>query len=182
MDAAVGRYWEFGLHLGVALRIAEDVVGTWGAVFDSGKPTGSDIRRRKRTLPVVYALGHAAEQDRQVVASLYSLTTYLSSEQELRVREVLAGCGAAAFVVAQAEVHCRRASAALQRAAGGPEQLEANRSCLPWRRWRVPSRPVRPPSRRLLGHTTNGLPHNPMSIEATSVVVDEAASGRRRRG
>ncbi len=126
LQGVVACYWEFGLHLGVALRIADDVMGTWGVDLDSWRPSGSDIRRRKRTLPVAYALAHAAEHDRRVLASLYSLTTCLSFDEEAVVRGVLARCGVAGSVVAEAEVRCRRARSALARAAGGPEHLEAN--------------------------------------------------------
>jgi geranylgeranyl diphosphate synthase, type I len=45
----------FGLHLGMAFQAVDDALGIWGATEVTGKPVGSDLRRRKQTLPVVVA-------------------------------------------------------------------------------------------------------------------------------
>jgi geranylgeranyl diphosphate synthase type I len=36
--------------------MTDDILGIWGDPEQTGKPAGSDIVRRKKTLPVVYAL------------------------------------------------------------------------------------------------------------------------------
>ena len=46
----------YGLALGVAFQIKDDVLGLWGDPERTGKPVGSDIQRRKKSLPVVAAL------------------------------------------------------------------------------------------------------------------------------
>ena len=47
----------FGRHLGVALRIGDDLLGTGGAPAAAGRPAHDDLRRRRRTsLPVAAAL------------------------------------------------------------------------------------------------------------------------------
>ncbi len=123
----VAGYRQFGLHLGVALRIADELEGAWGIESRSGTWTGSDIRKRKRTLPVVFAFHHAPERGRRVLRDLYSLTTCLDAEQETEVRQILAGCGAAAFARTQAEAHCERALSALRDARQGTEKIKGNR-------------------------------------------------------
>ncbi len=50
---ALGRYGE---ALGVAFQIQDDVLGLWGAESRTGKPTGRDLERRKKTLPIVLGL------------------------------------------------------------------------------------------------------------------------------
>jgi geranylgeranyl diphosphate synthase type I len=45
----------FGYYLGLAFQVKDDILGIWGQSV-TGKPVASDIRRRKKSLPVVYAL------------------------------------------------------------------------------------------------------------------------------
>ncbi|MFD5340858.1 polyprenyl synthetase family protein [Streptomyces hawaiiensis] len=46
-----------GRHLGVAFQIVDDVLGVWGDPRVTGKPVHGDLRERKRTFPVLVALG-----------------------------------------------------------------------------------------------------------------------------
>lgn len=46
----------FGRHLGVAFQLVDDLLGIWGDSSVTGKPVGSDLRSRKKSLPVVAAL------------------------------------------------------------------------------------------------------------------------------
>jgi geranylgeranyl diphosphate synthase type I len=46
-----------GRHLGVAFQIVDDVLGIWGDPGVTGKPVHGDLRERKKTLPVLVALG-----------------------------------------------------------------------------------------------------------------------------
>lgn len=50
------RLAEFGLHLGLAFQIQDDILGIWGDEAVTGKSAASDILTRKKSLPVVYAL------------------------------------------------------------------------------------------------------------------------------
>ncbi|AXE83563.1 polyprenyl synthetase family protein [Streptomyces sp. Go-475] len=46
-----------GRHLGVAFQIVDDVLGIWGDPEVTGKPVHGDLRERKKTFPVLVALG-----------------------------------------------------------------------------------------------------------------------------
>jgi geranylgeranyl diphosphate synthase, type I len=46
----------FGAHAGLAFQLADDLLGIWGAPEITGKPVGSDLRARKKSVPVVAAL------------------------------------------------------------------------------------------------------------------------------
>jgi geranylgeranyl diphosphate synthase type I len=46
----------FGRHLGLAFQVRDDVLGVWGEPSELGKPVGSDLRRGKRSLPIIHAL------------------------------------------------------------------------------------------------------------------------------
>jgi geranylgeranyl diphosphate synthase, type I len=47
------------------------VKGSFWSAADSGKPEAGDVRRRKKTLPLVWALAHASESDRARLKALY---------------------------------------------------------------------------------------------------------------
>lgn len=67
----VEAYRRFGYDLGMAFQMADDVKGTFWAAADSGKPEAGDVRKRKKTLPLVWALEHASEADRQRLIEIY---------------------------------------------------------------------------------------------------------------
>jgi len=48
--------YRFGLHIGLAFQIQDDILGIWGDPALTGKAAGSDILRRKKSLPLLYAL------------------------------------------------------------------------------------------------------------------------------
>jgi len=50
------RLRTFGHHVGIAFQIQDDILGIWGDPAVTGKPVGSDLRRGKKTFPVLYAL------------------------------------------------------------------------------------------------------------------------------
>ncbi len=48
----------FGRSLGLAFQIQDDILGIWGDPAVTGKAAGNDILRRKKSLPLLYALNH----------------------------------------------------------------------------------------------------------------------------
>jgi geranylgeranyl diphosphate synthase type I len=54
------RYARFGENLGMAFQIEDDILGIWGEEKVTGKPQADDIRQRKKSLPIVYALQREA--------------------------------------------------------------------------------------------------------------------------
>lgn len=50
------RLRAFGYHVGITFQIQDDILGLWGDPAVTGKPVGSDLRRGKKTFPVLYAL------------------------------------------------------------------------------------------------------------------------------
>ncbi|HCL26048.1 MAG TPA: hypothetical protein DHW65_06860, partial [Dehalococcoidia bacterium] len=57
---AVQAFAKFGNCLGQAFQIRDDYLGIWGDEATLGKATGNDIRRRKKSYPVVFALERAS--------------------------------------------------------------------------------------------------------------------------
>ena len=56
----VGQFDRLGRRLGVAFQVRDDVLGIWGEAEKTGKPAGADLQRRKKSLPVLVALGGSA--------------------------------------------------------------------------------------------------------------------------
>jgi geranylgeranyl diphosphate synthase type I len=54
--ASSGAYRVFGRELGLAFQLVDDMLGIWGDPAVTGKPVGSDLAARKKSLPVVAAL------------------------------------------------------------------------------------------------------------------------------
>ena len=72
--SVIAAYRRFGYDLGLAFQIADDLKGTFWTSADSGKRESGDVRKRKKTLPLVWALEHASEADRARLISIYQPT------------------------------------------------------------------------------------------------------------
>ena len=58
----------FGECVGLAFQIKDDLLDFSG--FETGKPTGVDLKEKKLTLPIIYSLKHASATDRRHVKKL----------------------------------------------------------------------------------------------------------------
>ncbi|WP_049573341.1 polyprenyl synthetase family protein [Streptomyces sp. SBT349] len=80
-DALADALDVYGHHLGLAFQAVDDLLGIWGDSRSTGKLTWSDLRRRKKSLPVVAALaaeGLAAER----------LTTLMTGDAKKTQQEI----------------------------------------------------------------------------------------------
>src|SRR5438094_5359236 len=57
-EKALGAY---GLSLGMAFQIADDILDFVGTEEELGKPVGGDLRQGTLTLPTLWALDHLAD-------------------------------------------------------------------------------------------------------------------------
>lgn len=55
-DATADTLETYGYHMGLAFQAVDDLLGIWGDPESTGKQTWSDLRQRKKSLPVVAAL------------------------------------------------------------------------------------------------------------------------------
>ena len=60
----------FGAHAGLAFQLTDDLLGIWGAPEVTGKPVRSDLRARKKSLPVVAALSAGTAEAGELAALL----------------------------------------------------------------------------------------------------------------
>lgn len=100
----------FGLHLGLAFQIQDDILGIWGDPAVTGKPVGSDLIRRKKTLPILYGLAHS-----DALRALLGSATLTSADVEQATREMEV-VGSRKICQDKAEEHTGQALAALDAA------------------------------------------------------------------
>jgi len=67
----VDAYRRFGYNLGIAFQIADDLKGTFWTTAATGKPEAGDVRKRKKTLPLVWALENASAADVSRLTAIY---------------------------------------------------------------------------------------------------------------
>jgi geranylgeranyl diphosphate synthase, type I len=99
-DEIIRRYRGFGWALGMAFQLNDDLLGIWGDEGATGKEP-SDVARKKKTLPVIYAFEHAGPDDRARLAELYTRPDPSDDEVEEIVR-LLERAGARDYTRTQA--------------------------------------------------------------------------------
>ena len=98
----------FGTRIGLAFQLVDDLLGIWGDPEVTGKPVRSDLRNRKKSLPVVAALNSGTAAGREL-ARYYETTAELSEQDTRRAAELVAEAGGRDW--------CHRRIDALQREA-----------------------------------------------------------------
>ena len=55
----------------MAFQIRDDILGVWGRQELTGKPVGSDIRRKKKSLPILMTFEAARSNNRAFLRKIY---------------------------------------------------------------------------------------------------------------
>lgn len=95
-DERALAYAAFGRAYGKAFQIRDDILGTWGTTEQTGKPSGADIRRRKWSFPVVWALSGPPSPDRVLIERAYKRVGALDDGSAVAVIAALDRLGAQA--------------------------------------------------------------------------------------
>jgi geranylgeranyl diphosphate synthase type I len=119
----VGDLRTFGEHLGLAFQHVDDLLGIWGDPVRTGKPVYSDLRNRKKSLPVVAALrsGSPAGAD---LARLYERATPLSDDELTTAADLVELAGGRAWSQSQADELMARALTRLDELDRSPATAE----------------------------------------------------------
>lgn len=67
-EATIQKMGEFGLAVGMAFQIKDDLFDY--GTFEIGKPRGIDIKEKKMTLPLIYALNKSSKLERKRIKKL----------------------------------------------------------------------------------------------------------------
>jgi geranylgeranyl diphosphate synthase type I len=99
-EEVISRYRQFGWALGLAFQLNDDLLGIWGEEQVTGKKP-SDLAKRKKTLPVIYALEHATAAERDRLLALYAQPAMSTADVDETVG-ILERAGARDYTRAQA--------------------------------------------------------------------------------
>ena len=111
--ATVQAFANFGDHLGQAFQIRDDYLGIWGDEATLGKSTATDIRRRKKSYPVVFALERASGRAMDDLIRIYGKEE-LEEDDVQRVLAVLDEVGSQEHAQRLTEAAAARALEALK--------------------------------------------------------------------
>jgi geranylgeranyl diphosphate synthase type I len=112
-DCVIRSFRDFGRNLGFAFQIRDDVLGIWGDEARTGKPVGSDIRRRKKSLPIVYAWNTVNGTAKSELVRIYASGVIDDGGRDT-VLDILDGVQAQAYAQSLVERYCDRAAAELE--------------------------------------------------------------------
>jgi geranylgeranyl diphosphate synthase type I len=82
----------YGVPLGLAFQIQDDILGLFGSEEKTGKPVGSDIREGKRTLLIFHALQRCTEEEKKDLQKALG-NPHVTLEEIERIRDIVRGTG-----------------------------------------------------------------------------------------
>lgn len=103
---------DYAMNAGMAFQITDDILGTFGSEFESGKSPMDDTREGKRTVLTAYALERANDADKDFLLQMLGNGSLAPAQFE-RCKTILVKTGALEHAQEQAKLHVTQALAAL---------------------------------------------------------------------
>jgi geranylgeranyl diphosphate synthase type I len=111
----VAAYREFGVDIGLAFQLRDDLLGVFGDPTVTGKPSGGDLREGKRTVLLATGLMRADERDPGAAKFLRTkIGTDLSDDEIATIRVILVDTGAVDHIEREIALRTDRAMAVLE--------------------------------------------------------------------
>lgn len=87
-DSEVQKIYDFGIHMGLAFQLQDDLLDGYGDVAVFGKQIGQDIRDNKKTYLPLRAMEMANKDQQKLLAALFSSKE--ADDEEKKVKQVMA--------------------------------------------------------------------------------------------
>ncbi len=100
----------YGMHLGTAFQLIDDVLDYSGEIGETGKNIGDDLAEGKPTLPLIFALKHGSELEQ---AAIRRAIEHGGRDEMSAVVAAIHSTGALAYTRAQARREAQAAEAAI---------------------------------------------------------------------
>jgi geranylgeranyl diphosphate synthase type I len=126
-DDEVARLRRYGLPLGIAYQLRDDLLGVYGDPAITGKPSGDDLREGKRTLLIALARHAMPAGDRDRLDRLLG-DPQITSDEVAELQEAIRRSGAVRELEHRVEQQLAAADAALAGAPFDVAALDALRS------------------------------------------------------
>lgn len=111
---------EYGMHVGTAFQMHDDILGIFGDTQVTGKGVGNDIREGKKTLLLQYAYAHSTSDQKTFLEHVVG--SPLSKQDLHEVQEIMKSTGALAYAQEKAAHHIRSGILALEKLSESPEK------------------------------------------------------------
>lgn len=98
----IKKLHSYGMLLGRAFQIKDDIIGVFGEEKRTGKSNLTDIQEAKRTLLVWYAFGHSSKKNKLMIKMIMERKTTRKAEL-LKIRKIMIKSGALAYARKQIE-------------------------------------------------------------------------------
>ena len=92
----IKKLYAYGMLLGRAFQIKDDILGTFGEKKEIGKSNLSDIKEAKRTLLLWYAFKHANKNDQLIIKKIIEGNS-VNNAQLIKMRQIIVTTGALAY-------------------------------------------------------------------------------------
>ena len=106
---ALGR---FGMHIGTAFQLIDDVLDYQGEAEAMGKNLGDDLAEGKSTLPLLFAMTHCPADEQALIKACLAAESP-EAEQLHQVIEIVLKSGGIAYTLERAEQQATQAKACL---------------------------------------------------------------------
>ena len=80
--------YDFGLNIGIAFQLQDDILDCWSNLEDFGKVTGTDIADNKKTFLYLKSLELAEKDDKEVLTKYFSSTNFDKKEKEDAIKAI----------------------------------------------------------------------------------------------
>jgi len=118
-DAGRTALAQYGLELGNAFQLVDDVLDYGGQSGTLGKNTGDDLREGKMTLPMILALAEGSIEEREIITKALG-DAEATADQVAAVVAIMEHHQTLARTMDQAHAHARSAQAALEALPASP--------------------------------------------------------------
>ena len=123
-ESLVDSLSDYGLSLGEAFQLRDDLLGVFGEPNTTGKPAGDDLREGKQTMLIAFAYTHASAQECDVLTQHLGSKNISPREIET-VQAILINSGAQDFIERRISENLDSALKSLEDPAYEPEVKSA---------------------------------------------------------
>lgn len=114
-EKEIKALWDYGLNLGLAYQLNDDIASIWGKKDRTGKEEYKDIIERKKTLPIIRAYQELNVKDKKKFAKIFDKSKNLDRKEVAIIKGYLRETGARIYAESRMNYFFRKSLNALNR-------------------------------------------------------------------